>query len=271
MFILIEWIILAGLYSFLFAYFIPLSPWFLFLWIPLGMILSILTIVLLLIIFLSLCDPKHPEGKIRHFFARSIIGIAIYIQNFRIKVEGRENIPSGTFAGFANHKSMMDPLLCYYTIGKPNCLIGKKELFKMKIMKLFVRVYKAIPMNREDNREALKSLKVAIDCVKSGYPITVFPEGGIKSRETDLMVDIKPGAYKLATKAEAPILPISIIGNSQVHNKKFFQRKNIKVIFHKPIPYEEYKDMNTTQIGEMIFEIINNGIKNEQTKENTSN
>ena len=271
MFIFLEWIIISGLYSFLLGYFVPLSKWFLFLWIPLSLILALLTIIVLLLIFLLLCDPKHPEGKIRHFFARSVISIAIHIQNIKITIEGKENIPNGTFAGFANHKSMMDPLFCYYTIGKPNCLIGKRELFKMKIMKLFVRVYKAIPMNREDNREALKSLKVGIDCVKSGYPITVFPEGGIRSRESDLMVDLKPGAYKLAVKAEAPILPISIIGNSKVHEKKFFQRKNIKVIFHKPITYEEYKDMNTTQIGEMVFEIINNGIINEQNKKNTNN
>ena len=268
MFIFIEWIIFSIGYAFLFNYFVTSSNYFLFLWIPVGMIFSILTIILLLLIFLLLCNPKHPDGKIRHFFARNIISIAIHIQNFRITVIGKENIPSKeTFAGFANHKSMMDPLFCYYVLKRPNCLIGKQELFKMKIMKLFIRVYKAIPMNREDNREAIKSLKIGIECVKSGYPITIFPEGGIKSRESDYMVDLKPGAYKLATKAEAKILPISIIGNSKIHNMSFFQKKKVTVIIHKPIEYEYYKNMNTAQIGEMVQKIIDDGIRNGSVKE----
>ena len=76
------------------------------------------------------------------------------------------------------------------------------------------------------------------------------------------MVDLKPGAYKLATKPKADILPISLIGNSLMTKKKIWQRKKVTVIIHKPIKYEEYKDYNTQELGLLVGTIVNEGIKN---------
>ena len=76
------------------------------------------------------------------------------------------------------------------------------------------------------------------------------------------MVSLRAGAYKLVTKTEATILPISIIGLSEISKRKRNKRKDVKIIVHKPIRYNEFKEMNTTEIGIMVEEIINNGVKN---------
>ena len=81
------------------------------------------------------------------------------------------------------------------------------------------------------------------------------------------MVNLRAGAYKLAIKSQGTILPVSIIGSSEISRKKLHQRKNIKVIIHKPIPYEEYKDLNSTKIGLQVEELINETVKKNTVKE----
>ena len=89
----------------------------------------------------------------------------------------------------------------------------------------------------------------------------IFPEGGIKTRETEEMIEIKPGAYKLAEWSESAISPVSIIGTSKNATRKKFRTLHVKVIIHKPITKDDYKDLNTTELGEKVFGIVNEGIK----------
>ncbi|MGM9969344.1 MAG: lysophospholipid acyltransferase family protein [Anaeroplasma sp.] len=254
-------IILTVIYAFLFNL-IPLSNWFLFLWIPCGLISSILTVVVFILIFITLCPKKNPKGKFRHFLLRDVTSIIIKIFNIKLIVVGKENIPKNNFVIYANHKSNLDPVIIYNSVHRICSAIGKKTLFKNPIMKKLQKTFGAIALDRENDREAAKSMIVAIKSVKEGLPMIIFPEGGIKSRDVEEMVNLRAGAYKLATKANALILPVSIIGTANVTKKGFFKRKTVKIIYHNPITPEEYAGMNTTIIGHMVEDIINSGIKN---------
>ena len=128
-------------------------------------------------------------------------------------------------------------------------------------MRLICNTFCAIPINRENDREAAKSIIKAIGMIKNGTSMIIFPEGGIKTRDVEEMVNLRAGAYKLATKSGAKILPCAIVGSSRIKSKRRIKRKNVTVIFFKPIDKEEYQSMNTTEIGLMVEEIINNGIK----------
>lgn len=263
MFLLILFIILAIVYSLLFNL-IPLSPWFLFLWIPCGIICSFITVLLMIVLFLILCPKNNPRGKVRHFLLRNVCFIAILFNNIRIIVEGKENIPDNNtkFVIYANHKSLMDPIMLYYATGVRLTAIGKKSIFKTKLLQIIQKVFDAISLDRDNDREAAKTMVVAIKKVKEGLPMIIFPEGGIKTREVEEMSGLRAGAYKLATKAGVLIQPVSIVGATNLSKQFFMKRKKIKIIYHKPITQEEYKSMNTTEIGLMVEEIINSGIKN---------
>ncbi len=156
----------------------------------------------------------------------------------------------------------MDPIFIYYALHTDSVTaIGKSTLFKNHFMKLIGNTFGAIPLNRENDREAAKAIIKAIGDVKKGMSMIIFPEGGIKTRDVEEMVNLRAGAYKLATKSGAKILPCAIIGSSQIKKKRRIKRKNVTVIFYKPIDKEEYQKMNTTEIGLMVEDIINNGIK----------
>ena len=240
------------------------GAWFIAIWILVALLLAILTVVGFIILFLTFAPRKNPTGKIRHFLLRSGVKLFIAIYHVRLEVEGKENIPdqNETIVVYANHKSNMDPLLIYKALHRRLTAVGKKSLFQNWLMKNVQLTFGAVALDRDNNREGAKQIVQAIRDIKNGVSMIIFPEGGIKSRDEEEMVSLRAGAYKLVTKTEATILPISIIGSSEISKRKRNKRKDVKIIVHKPIRYNEFKEMNTTEIGIMVEEIINNGVKN---------
>ena len=238
------------------------SPWFIILWVFAALITSILIFIVLVLIFFKFAPRKNPMGKFRHFILKN--GVFLFVKFYHVKIEvvGKENIPDETFVVYANHKSNMDPLILYLALNKRLTAVGKSTLFQHPVMRNIQETYGAISIDRDNDREALKQIIFAIKEIKSGVSMIIFPEGGIKDRSEEEMSSLRAGAYKLVTKGQATILPISIIGSSEISKRKRYKRKNVKIIVHKSIKYEEFKDKNTTEIGLIVENIINDGVKN---------
>ena len=264
MFLIFLILILTVGYTFL-LYLIP-SPgmWFIAIWILIALLLAVITVVAFFLILTACAPRKNPTGKFRHFILKNAVNLFIAFYHVKITVEGKENIPNQeeTFVVYANHKSNMDPLLIYSALHRRLTAVGKKSLFQNWVMKNIQLTFGAIALDRDNDREAVKQIIDAINKIKSGVSMIIFPEGGIKSRDEEEMVSLRAGAYKLVTKTGATILPISIIGSSEISKRKRYKRKNVKIIIHKPIRKDEFKDFNTTEIGIKVEDIINNGVKN---------
>lgn len=256
-------IVFAIGYSALFYFFVDLSKYFMFLWVPVSIILGILTLVLYLFFYLLIASHTKPNGRHKHFLLRNATFIATTVFHIKLNAIGLENVPKDeTYIVYSNHKSNMDPIFIYNSLKTNNITaIGKDTLFKNFFMRLICNTFSAIPINRTNDREAAKSIIKAIGMIKNGTSMIIFPEGGIKTRDVEEMVNLRAGAYKLATKSGAKIIPCAIVGSSHIKSKRRIKRKNVTVIFFKPIDKEEYQNMNTTEIGLMVEEIINNGIK----------
>ena len=263
--VLFALILFATLFSFLYTYIgylNNLSNYFIFLWVPCGFLTSIvlfaLWVLFLIYVIMPLCKPNSSFLK---NLVRPIICFVNRLAKIHLKVYGKENIPQkDTFVIFANHKSMLDITVIYEAVNKPISAIAKKELSNVPVLKSIAKSLKVQFVDRENDREAVKSLLEAIKYVKKGLNYFIFPEGGIKSRDSELVVDLKAGAYKLATKPRVAILPVSIIGTSKLAENSFKRRTDVKVIFHKPIYPEEYDTFNTHEIGEHVGKIINKGV-----------
>lgn len=262
MFIIIFALILAAPVLYLFLL-IDLSLWFLFLWIPSSLVLGFaLELVFLYLYALLVGQHTKNNGFFKHYLLRNCCQCVHIFMNLRVKVIGKENIPSETFVVYSNHKSDLDPVMIYYGLHRrPMSAVGKESLFKNHIMRLITNTFKAIPINRENDREAAKSMINAIKLVKDGVNMIIFPEGGIKSRDVEEMVDLKAGAYKLAMKPKATILPIALVGTSQTAKVPFYKKKKITMYIEKPITPDMYENLNTRDVGLMVENIINTRIK----------
>ena len=263
MLLLFMLLVLWAGFTCMFYFLIDLSLWYLFLWVPSGLLVALIVEVLILYLYLLLIGQHTKnEEPIKHILLRSASWLLFKLIRVKLEINGKENIPNETFVVYANHKSNFDPFFIYYSMNrKPITAVGKKDLFKSHIMKIVGNTFKAVEMDRENDREAAKAMIDAIKQVKNGTSMIIFPEGGIKTRDVEEMVNLRAGAYKLAIKPKATILPVAIIGSSKTAKVPFYRRKVIKVFILPAIKESEYQGMNTTEIGTRVEALINQKVK----------
>jgi 1-acyl-sn-glycerol-3-phosphate acyltransferase len=133
----------------------------------------------------------------------------------KIKVEGRENIPTDRAAIFmANHSSSFDIPALYAALPVQFRWLAKKELFAVPLFGMALKRIGYIPVERSDSRKALLALKAAAQRVKNGTPIIVFPEG-TRSPDGNLL-PFKGGGFIIAVQSGMPIVPVVISGTRNI-------------------------------------------------------
>lgn len=265
MLILLLLLISCGLFSWLYCSVLPhiLNGWYILIYIGLGFVSAVISLLIFTLFVLLFFALTKFTNRFKHWILRQYTDFILLVGKVKIEVVGAENIPTTPFVVYGNHKSMLDPVIIYNSYKKVMTAAAKKSLGKIKILKFLMNTMGVILIDRENDREAMKSIIQGIKNIKeTNISYMIFPEGGIKSRETELMYDVKPGSYKLATKANAAISPVSIIGSSKIASRHFYNRTKIKLIIHKPIYPNEYNEISTSELGDMVLNIVNEGVKN---------
>lgn len=148
---------------------------------------------------------------------------------FRLKVEGRENLPQKTnFIAVANHSSYLDTLVVGAAIPQKTHWIALKGLYRISLLAWFFRAIDALPSG--------SSSEAAAELLRNNKNVGLFPEGGV-SRDGNLR-EFKRGAALLALKTGRPIVPCAIKGTFEALPKTArFPRlfKPIKVKIGKPV------------------------------------
>jgi 1-acyl-sn-glycerol-3-phosphate acyltransferase len=255
------YLILAAAYCYLFTL-IPLDLWYLFAWVPASLICALITLVLIILIIVGIGCLSKPTKKWKHRLLYQVIQLAFIFSKIKVKVVNKDKVPNVPFGMYGNHKSMLDPLIDYYAMHTVCSAVGKSDLFNVGILRYIAKCFGAVSLDRNNDREAAKSIMQAIKNIKNGLSMIIYPEGGIKTRETELCVDLKPGAYKMATKANAPILPVTNLNTHTIATKKWWKRHVVTVVFHDAIYPEEYNKMTTTELGEKVALVINSAVVN---------
>lgn len=164
---------------------------------------------------------------------------------FRVKIIGAQNIPkTGGFILASNHISYYDPPLVSCCVRHEVYFFAKRELFKFKPFGWVLFNVNARPVNRAGvDRAAIES---AIEILKSGNGLTVFPEG--TRSKTDDFLPIKPGIGMIARQAEVAIVPAYIHGANQLWNC-FIGRTRLSVSYGEAIIAEWVKSQEMSKEG----------------------
>lgn len=248
-------LVLAGVYCFLFNY-IPVSPWFNFLWAVASIILAFLTYVLFIIVYINIIKKSKPNGKFRYRVVHDVVKLILMFVNVKIKYIGKENVPDEPFVCYPNHQSAMDVFMVHYGLNSVCSAVGKDSIFKFPVLKQCQYAFGCISLDRGNDRAAAKSIIEAVRNIRSGLSYILFPEG-TRNKTDQVLLPFRDGAFKLVTKSEAKLLPCTIVGATGFYKRKsIFKRVKVKIIYHKPISFEEYKDLNTTEISSMVGNII---------------
>jgi len=119
---------------------------------------------------------------------------------------------------------------------------------------------KAYMIDRNDIRQSMQVITDVTNEVKNGRNYLIFAEG-TRSKDGNKVQDFKGGSFKSATKARCPIVPIALIDSFKPFDTNTISKVTVHVHFLKPMLYEEYKNMKTTEIAEEVKTRIEKVIK----------
>ena len=191
-------------------------------------------------------DKQHNE-MFKYIVKRANIG-----GNVTIKSYGQENIPEKDgFMFFPNHQGMYDVLAMIDSCPKPFSLVYKIELKDIPFIKQIAKCMKAFFIDRDDVRQSMQVIVAVSKEIEKERNYTIFPEG-TRSKMGNTMGEFKGGSFKAATKAKCPIVPVALIDSFKPFDSHSLKPVEVQVHYLKPLYYEEYKNMKTTEIAEEV-------------------
>ncbi len=176
--------------------------------------------------------------------------------NVHIDAHGLENIPAQDgFMFFPNHQGLYDVLAVIEASPRPFSVVAKKEIAEIPFLKQIFSCMKAFMLDREDVRQAMQVIANVTGEVRKGRNYLIFAEG-TRSKNGNRVGAFKGGSFKAATKARCPIVPVALIDSFKPFDVNSIKPVTVQVHFLKPLLYEDYKDMKTTEIAALVEERI---------------
>ena len=220
----------------------------------LGFIIIQLLALVLMVQFTNLNKSPDKGHKFFRFLVKNSLPIILKVARVEINSSGLDKLPSsGRMLFVCNHQHDFDPVIILSAFPDSDIgFIGKKEIYQTMpfIGKAMHRLY-SLPIDRENDREAAKTIIKAINIIKEDKAsIALFPEG-YTSRSCELL-PFRNGSFKIATKAKVPIV-VCVINNTRRIPKNIFRRKTVIDLKLLDVVYpEQFEALNTVALGDMI-------------------
>ncbi len=221
-----------------------------------GLILLHAIIFVLSFAFVKTDSSQDKGAKYYRFLAKITVPLILKLARVEINLSGKDpdTIPKDRRMLFVcNHQHDFDPVIMLGVFGDSEIgFIGKKEVYTNMpfIGKVMHKLY-GLPIDRENNREGAKTIIKAIKILKDDKAsICLFPEG--YTNKGDDLLPFRNGAFKIAYKAEVPIVVCTLSGTRQIP-KRMCRRKSVVDFNVTDVIYpEEFKDLTTAELGDKI-------------------
>ncbi len=205
---------------------------------------------LLLAVFFRSGQPSH---RVASLWAWLILKICLV----RVEVEGAGNLERGqTYVLASNHQSLFDTPILFAYLPISFRMLYKKSLNRVPFLGWHLFMSGHVGVERESPTKARESLEHAAVRIRNGTSVAVFPEG---TRSSDgVMRMFKNVSFRLAIKAGAPIVPMTIIGSHMVmkRGQVTVYPKTVKLVIDRPMPVadldEDQADLLIKQVRTVV-------------------
>lgn len=193
--------------------------------------------------------------------------VVLWIAGTSVTVLGEENVPTDEAVLYVgNHRSYFDILLTYVRVPRPTGYMAKVEMLRYPSLSTWMKYLHCIFLDRTDIKAGLKSILSAIDKIKSGISICIFPEG-TRNKTDESFLEFHGGSLKIAEKSGCPIVPISINNAEAIFEDHLPQIKKAHVVieYGKPIYTRDLSKEDRRRLSVMVQEEIKtNYLKNKE-------
>lgn len=222
---------------------------------------SLLNLPFWLIRIFQLCNIDKYDVHTRYAFLHRIIPIVIRRGRIKIHVTGLENLPKENgYVMFPNHQGLFDALAIIQTHERPLVTVMKKEVKNIFLLKQVITMLQAEIIDREDIRQSMQVIMNMTRRLKTGENFILFAEG-TRSKKGNSLLEFKGGSFKSAMNAKCPIVPVALIDSYKAFDTGSIKKLTVQVHYLKPLYYADYKGMKSTELADLVSEIIREKIK----------
>lgn len=230
---------------------------------------ALLAILILYFLFLGVCtllvDPKKEYAQnspFYRFLLESATAVAMKLLRIRVHVSGIEKIPKDEKVLFVcNHRSNFDPLITWHALNKWKiAFVSKPENFKVPFFGRIIRKCCFLPIDRENPRKAIVTINKAAKLLKAQeVSVGIYPEG--TRSKTCQLLPFHNGVFKIAQKAESPIVVLCITGTQKISKRTPFQHTDVYLDVLDMFPTQGVKETKTEMIGTAVRHLIATNIE----------
>ena len=225
----------------------------------LGIILLVFAMVLIMCAFVDIHKEEKEDNRFYRAVMYLIADAAHTVLQVRVHAEGLEKIPAdGRVMLVSNHLDNVDPVIIMHQVKKKQKLafIAKRETATMFVVGKFMHKILCQRINRENDREALKTILKCIEIIKEDKAsIAVFPEGGI--RGGNVLHPFRHGVFKIAQRTQVPIVVCTLWGTQDIiHNGLRLKPTDVQFHVLGVVQPEEIRGKTAVEVGHLVHDMM---------------
>ncbi len=206
--------------------------------------------------FVSFDKEVDKYNPVYGFYTHCIIGLVMQVLRIKMHITGKEHLPKEKFLFVCNHRGAMDPLVTMGVLKKYNMgFVAKKELFSIPVISKLMHKRFCLSLNRGDVKDSAKTILRAGDIIKKDLAsMGIYPEG--TRNHNDELLPFMHGAFKIAKKAECPIVVATIRNTEHIMKNAPFKRTHVYLDYIGVISKETVAENTTVALSGMAREMM---------------
>lgn len=228
-----------------------------------GMFIAINALLVVFLFFLSITRkarfPVERQSKLCRFCCSAGAELICIYSMIKVRISGEDKLPKDRrFLLVSNHRSAYDPLIFVAKLPKYNIsFVAKPSVAEHPILAGILQSACHLPIDRENNRNALKTIQAAAGYIKNDLcSISIFPEG-TRSKNNELL-PFHHGSFKIAQKARAPLVIAAIQSTENISKNVLRRITRVSVSILETLPAEKVCSMSSSELANYSTKLIKN-------------
>lgn len=194
-------------------------------------------------------------------FVQWAFKVILFISGTRLTVKGIENVPKDEAVLYiGNHRSIFDVVVAYSLCPGLTGFIAKNGVNRIPLLRMFMKRLYCLFLDRDDIRQGMKIILSAIEYVKSGISICIFPEG-TRNRDKEhpyAMLPFKEGSFKIAQKTGCKIIPMALTGTAEIFENQlpWIKKSEVTLTYGEPICVDTLSAEEKKHLGAYCRQIV---------------
>lgn len=201
------------------------------------------------------------SGNLSHRVASLWAWLILKTCMVKVSVSGASNLePGRTYVIASNHQSLFDTPILFAYLPLSFRILYKKSLNRIPFLGWHLFLSGHVAVERENATKAKESLEHAVERIRNGTAVAVFPEG---TRSYDgVLRAFKKGSFRLAIKAQTAVVPLTITDSHLVmkRGEVTVYPRTVRLTIDRPISVEGWTEERAGELAERVREIVSRNL-----------